>query len=105
MRHVAVSLLFRLTVTSVMSSFLQQFTEGKIDFVGQQQVEQISRVWLIGSTIISFIIGFALQSLQLTFGIFGTSTVLLALFVLPPWPVFNRHPTEWLPVLPPPKKD
>ncbi|KAJ6558285.1 microsomal signal peptidase [Mycena capillaripes] len=81
-----------------MSSFLQDLTEGKIDFVGQQQVELISRVWLIGTTIISFILGFALQSMQLTFGIFGVSTLLLVLVVVPPWPIFNRHPTQWLPV-------
>ncbi|KAJ7853704.1 microsomal signal peptidase subunit [Mycena olivaceomarginata] len=83
-----------------MSSFLQDLTEGKIDFVGQQSVERISRVWLIGSTILSFIIGFALQNMQLTFGIFGVSTLLLAFTVVPPWPVFNRHPTQWLPVRP-----
>ncbi|KAF8198292.1 microsomal signal peptidase 12kDa subunit [Mycena galopus ATCC 62051] len=81
-----------------MASFLQDLTEGKIDFVGQRQVEQLSRVWLIGSTIISFIVGFALQNMQLTFGLFGASTVLLALVALPPWPFFNRHPTQWLPV-------
>ncbi|KAJ7027515.1 microsomal signal peptidase [Mycena alexandri] len=75
---------------------LQDLTEGKIDFVGQLQVEQISRIWLIGSTIISFILGFALQSMQLTFAIFGISTVLLALVIVPPWPMFNRHPTQWL---------
>ncbi|KAJ7725193.1 microsomal signal peptidase 12kDa subunit [Mycena metata] len=76
---------------------LQDLTEGKIDFVGQLQVEQISRIWLISATIISFILGFALQSMQLTFGIFGISTVLLALVIVPPWPMFNRHPTQWLP--------
>ncbi|KAJ7640322.1 microsomal signal peptidase [Mycena polygramma] len=88
-----------------MSSFFQELTEGKIDFVGQQQVELISRVWLIGSTIISFILGFALQNMQLTFGIFGVSTLLLILVVVPPWPMFNRHPTQWLPVGPPSKQD
>ncbi|KAJ6516855.1 microsomal signal peptidase [Mycena vitilis] len=88
-----------------MSSFLQELTEGKIDFVGQQQVELISRVWLIGSTILSFILGFALQNMQLTFGIFGVSTLLLVLAVVPPWPIFNRHPTQWLPVRPPSKQD
>ncbi|KAJ7140052.1 microsomal signal peptidase [Mycena crocata] len=88
-----------------MSSFLQELTEGKIDFVGQQRVDQISRVWLIGSTIISFIVGFALQSLQMTFAIFGGSTLLMALLVVPPWPMFNRHPTQWLPVRSASKQD
>ncbi|KAJ7187006.1 microsomal signal peptidase [Mycena filopes] len=87
-----------------MDSFLRDLTEGKIDFVGQLQVEQLSRIWLIGSTIISFILGFALQSMQLTFGVFGISTVLLALVVVPPWPMLNRHPTQWL-ASPSSKKD
>ncbi|KAJ7218878.1 microsomal signal peptidase subunit [Mycena haematopus] len=83
-----------------MASFLQEFAEGKIDFVGQQQVERLSRAWLIGSTIISFLVGFTLQNMQLTFGLFGASTLLLALTALPAWPIFNRHPTQWLPVRP-----
>ncbi|KAJ7083992.1 microsomal signal peptidase [Mycena belliarum] len=87
-----------------MSSSLQEILEGKIDFVGQQQVDLISRIWLIGTTIISFLAGFALQSLQVTFGTFGVSTLLLALFVVPPWPMFNRHPTQWLPSLSASKK-
>jgi len=88
-----------------MSSFLQELTEGKIDFVGQQRVDRISRLWLIGTTIISFILGFALQNLQLTAGIFGVSTVLLALVAVPAWPMFNQHPTQWLPVRSAAKKD
>ncbi|KAJ7226981.1 microsomal signal peptidase 12kDa subunit [Mycena pura] len=89
-----------------MSSLLPGFPEGRIDFVGQQRVDRISRVWLISTTVISFIVGFALQSLQITFGIFSASTLLLALAVVPPWPLFNRHPTQWLPIRPsPPKKD
>ncbi|KAJ7773652.1 microsomal signal peptidase [Mycena maculata] len=83
-----------------MSSFLQELTEGKIDFVGQQRVEKISRIWLIGTTYFSFMVGFGLQSLQITAAIFGVSTILLAVFALPPWPMFNRHPTQWLPVRP-----
>ncbi|KAJ7140668.1 microsomal signal peptidase subunit [Mycena epipterygia] len=83
-----------------MSSFLQQVSEGKIDFVGQHRVEQTVRIWLIGSAIISFVLGFALQSLQLTFATFGMSVVTLVLLVVPPWPMFNRHPTQWLPMVP-----
>ncbi|KAJ7641613.1 microsomal signal peptidase 12kDa subunit [Roridomyces roridus] len=88
-----------------MSDFLQQLGEGKIDFVGQQTVDRISRVWLIGTTIISFIVGFLLQSLPLTMAIFGGSTALMAVLIIPPWPVFNQHPTKWLPVKSVEKKD
>ncbi|KAF9005152.1 microsomal signal peptidase 12 kDa subunit-domain-containing protein [Cyathus striatus] len=79
-----------------MSSYIQELLEGKIDFVGQQQVELIARVVLIATTIVSFIVGFALQSLSVTFGIFGVSTLVLALVVVPPWPMFNKHPVKWL---------
>lgn len=79
--------------------------------------------------IIAFIVGFVLQSLQATFAIFGASTLVLALVspeiflstpalhsdvshnfpyptrylvpqvVIPPWPIFNRHPVKWLPTI------
>ncbi|CAK5263256.1 unnamed protein product, partial [Mycena citricolor] len=84
-------------VTPPLNTMSIQLPEGRIDFVGQQRVELISRVWLIATTAISFIAGFLVQSLQVTFGIFGASTLLLALVVLPPWPIFNQHPTKWLP--------
>ncbi|KAF8881585.1 microsomal signal peptidase 12 kDa subunit-domain-containing protein [Infundibulicybe gibba] len=79
-----------------MNVYFQELAEGKIDFAGQQLADQISRVVLIAATIISFIVGFALQSLRATFGIFGASTLLLAFVVIPPWPMFNRNPVKWL---------
>ncbi|KAE9394057.1 hypothetical protein BT96DRAFT_199559 [Gymnopus androsaceus JB14] len=42
-------------------SFVQEYFEGKIDFVGQQKVDEISRLWLVGFTTLSFILGFALR--------------------------------------------
>ncbi|KAJ7140623.1 microsomal signal peptidase 12 kDa subunit-domain-containing protein [Mycena epipterygia] len=86
------------TSSPVISSFIQQISEGKIDFADQQRVEQAVRIWLIGSAVIYFVLGFALQSLQLAFATFGVSV--LALLVVPPWPMFNRHPTQWFPVVP-----
>ncbi|TFK70982.1 microsomal signal peptidase 12 kDa subunit [Pluteus cervinus] len=80
------------------NNLLSQF-EGKIDFVGQQQVDTIVRYVLVITTILSFVVGFSLQSLSATFGIFGGSTLLLALAVIPPWPMYNRHPVQWLPVI------
>ncbi|KAJ7074754.1 microsomal signal peptidase 12kDa subunit [Mycena amicta] len=74
------------------------FPEGRIDFIGQQRVDNLARIWLIGTTVIAFLLGFVQQSLQLTFGFFGGSTVLLALLVVPPWPMFNQHPVQWLPI-------
>ncbi|THU90606.1 microsomal signal peptidase [Dendrothele bispora CBS 962.96] len=77
---------------------LQEYLEGKIDFAGQKLVDDIVRIWLIAATAISFVAGFALQSLLVTFSILGLSTVALLVVVIPPWPMFNRHPVKWLPV-------
>ncbi|TFK38382.1 microsomal signal peptidase 12 kDa subunit-domain-containing protein [Crucibulum laeve] len=81
------------------STYLQELAEGKIDFAGQQLIDQVARIVLVLTTIISFIVGFALQSLSVTFGIFGASTLILALAVIPPWPMFNKNPAKWLPAV------
>ena len=65
----------------------------------------------------SFLVGFALQSMSVTFYMFGAGVAVLLLVrrhvcicvgeelrpgaqgVLPPWAVFNKHPVQWLPVL------
>ncbi|KAF9267064.1 microsomal signal peptidase subunit [Marasmius fiardii PR-910] len=81
-----------------------QIPQGTIDFAGQKQVEEISRIWLISSTAIAFIAGFASQNIRVTFGFLGVSVVLLFLVVIPPWPMFNRHPVSWLPIVEEKKK-
>ncbi|KAJ7581857.1 microsomal signal peptidase 12kDa subunit [Mycena floridula] len=72
-----------------------EFPEGRIDFVGQDMVVNILRFALTVATFVSFVAGFAMQSLQVTFIIFGASTLGIALLLLPPWPMFNRHPVKW----------
>ncbi|KAI8977806.1 microsomal signal peptidase subunit [Trametes punicea] len=80
-----------------MSDFVQKLIEGKIDFEGQKLAENIARHSLIVATAVSFVAGFALQSLRVTFGLFASSVVLLSIVVIPPWPIYNRHPVKWLP--------
>ncbi|KAI0315943.1 microsomal signal peptidase subunit [Amylostereum chailletii] len=82
-----------------MTSSLQQMLEGNIDFEGQKLVEWMSQIVLFLLTAISFIAGFVSQSLQVTFALFGLGVLVLVLVVIPPWPVYNRHPVKWLPVL------
>jgi len=77
---------------------LQELFEGKIDFEGQKAADVIVRSVLISATIISFWAGAFTQSLRVCFGIFTFATLVLALVVVPPWPMFNRHPVKWLPV-------
>ncbi|GAW00649.1 microsomal signal peptidase 12 kDa subunit-domain-containing protein [Lentinula edodes] len=82
-----------------MSGNIQDYFEGKIDFVGQQRVDEIARIWLFSFTALSFLLGFALQSLKISFVLLGASTVVLCAIVLPAWPMYNKHPVKWLPVL------
>ncbi|KIK99535.1 hypothetical protein PAXRUDRAFT_822611 [Paxillus rubicundulus Ve08.2h10] len=77
-------------------AYLQDLLEGKIDFHGQKQADDIVRIAFIASSILSFILGFALGSLPVTMGTFSVSTVVLLLVVLPPWPQYNKHPVKWL---------
>ncbi|EGN97580.1 hypothetical protein SERLA73DRAFT_184338 [Serpula lacrymans var. lacrymans S7.3] len=82
-----------------MANYIQGLLEGKIvNFQGQKVADDIVKYALIASTIFSFILGFALQSLRVTFGTLGFSTIVLCLVVLPPWSMYNQHPVKWLPV-------
>ncbi|OBZ72948.1 hypothetical protein A0H81_06826 [Grifola frondosa] len=47
-----------------MNDYFQQIIEGKIDFEGQKVVERIVKTTLISATAVSFILGFASQSLR-----------------------------------------
>ncbi|KIJ51168.1 hypothetical protein M422DRAFT_244360 [Sphaerobolus stellatus SS14] len=76
---------------------LQKAFEGKIDFEGQKLANAITQYVLIFATMISFLVGVVSQSLRLCFGVFSFATVVLALIVVPPWPLFNKHPVKWLP--------
>ncbi|TCD61589.1 serine/threonine-protein kinase KIN2 [Steccherinum ochraceum] len=78
--------------------YLSKVAEGKIDFEGQKQAENVTRIALIAATVVAFIIGFVLQSLITTFIVFGSATILLCLAVIPQWPMYNRHPVHFLPV-------
>ncbi|KAI0795860.1 microsomal signal peptidase [Abortiporus biennis] len=80
-----------------LKSKANEILEGKIDFEGQNKVEYIVRIWMTAATILSFVIGFALQSLKATFGAFSLSVILLSVLVVPPWGSYNRHPVQWLP--------
>ncbi|TFY52575.1 hypothetical protein EVJ58_g9939 [Rhodofomes roseus] len=58
---------------------LLDLLEGKIDFEGQRQVENIAKFALIAAAVFSFIVGVLFQSLSVTFGIFGVAALVLLL--------------------------
>ncbi|GAA5880693.1 hypothetical protein JCM3774_002797 [Rhodotorula dairenensis] len=78
---------------------LKQSLEGKIDFVGQDLVEQRAKRILWSAAAISFVVGFAFQSLRLTLGLFGLAYVACLAITLPPLPAYTAHPVQWLPTL------
>jgi len=80
-----------------MADLLSNILHKNIDFEGQRVTEKATHYVLIIVSVLSFLIGFALQSLQATFVLFGASTLVLALVIVPPWPVYNAHPVKWLP--------
>ncbi|THH32748.1 hypothetical protein EUX98_g1453 [Antrodiella citrinella] len=72
-------------------AYFSQVVEGKIkDYEGQKTAENITRASLIAAAVVSFIIGFVLQSLQVTFISFGASTLLIFLAPAPPAPGNDR---------------
>ncbi|KAG6331468.1 hypothetical protein ID866_7621 [Astraeus odoratus] len=83
---------------------LQDLMEGKIDFIGQKRADDITRIAMVASVVVAFVLGFALQSLRIAVLAFAASTVLLLVAVVPPWPVYNSHPVQWLPAQEEPSK-
>lgn len=76
---------------------LKQSLEGNIDFVGQEAADNLAKQILWSSAVVGFVLGFTLQDIRVTFGIFGVGGVACVLAVLPPWKRYNSHPVSWLP--------
>jgi len=80
-----------------MASSIQSLVEGKIDFEGQRMTDKTSRIALVVITVVSFLLGFMMESLYVTFITFSCSVIALTLVIVPPWPLYNTHPVKWLP--------
>ncbi|EMR69859.1 putative microsomal signal peptidase 12kda subunit protein [Eutypa lata UCREL1] len=77
---------------------VRDLVDGQIDFEGQKLAEVLATVVLSAVGVVSFLIGFILQDIALALKIGLGGTALTFLLVVPPWPFFNRHKVEWLPV-------
>jgi signal peptidase complex subunit 1 len=75
---------------------LRDAFEGQIDFQGQRLTELLSTVLLALSGVIAFVVGFIYQEIYFTLWILLAGVVLTALVIIPPWPVYNKHPEKWL---------
>jgi len=75
---------------------LRDAFEGEIDFQGQRLTEMLSTVLLALSGVIAFFVGFIYQEIYFTLWTLLAGVILTALVIIPPWPVYNKHPEKWL---------
>ncbi|KDE06061.1 hypothetical protein MVLG_03613 [Microbotryum lychnidis-dioicae p1A1 Lamole] len=70
--------------------------ECPIDFVGQERTNMLMQQMLWATGAVSFVVGFAFQSLKLTLLLFAAGYVLTLFTILPPYPAYNQNPVKWL---------
>ncbi|CAO3676330.1 unnamed protein product [Rhizopus microsporus] len=70
--------------------------ECTIDFDGQRLVDKLMHILLIVTGIISFVSGYSTQSLQVLLIAFAFGLGVTALAVIPPWPIYNKHPQPFI---------
>ncbi|KAJ1029474.1 hypothetical protein NDA13_002721 [Ustilago tritici] len=76
---------------------IQHWLDGKIDFAGQRLADRLMQESLVAAAVISFILGYFLQNLQLCMLTSLASTLVIALVTVPAWPLYTKHHVEWLP--------
>ncbi|GHJ87821.1 hypothetical protein NliqN6_4223 [Naganishia liquefaciens] len=77
---------------------LQNVLEGTIDFEGQKTSETIAKYGLIASAFIAYFVAWSLGSVKYSMLTFGFGFLIVLLITIPPWPIYNSHPIEWLSV-------
>ncbi|KAL8791492.1 MAG: hypothetical protein Q9213_000109 [Squamulea squamosa] len=74
----------------------QDLFEGQIDFEGQKLTELFSTIILALTGLLAFVLGFAQQNIWMTLWIGLGGTALTFLVVVPPYPIYNENPENWL---------
>ncbi|KAL8802882.1 MAG: hypothetical protein Q9182_003498 [Xanthomendoza sp. 2 TL-2023] len=74
----------------------QNLLEGQIDFEGQKLTELISTIILAVTGFLAFALGFAQNDIWITLWVGLGGTALTFFIVVPPWPIFNENPENWL---------
>ena len=67
-----------------------------MDWQGQKLTEQLMQIMLLGFAVVAFASGYLLGSFQMMILVYAGGVVLTTLVTIPNWPLFNRHPLEWL---------
>ncbi|KAL8799904.1 MAG: hypothetical protein Q9200_007417 [Gallowayella weberi] len=74
----------------------QDLLEGQIDFEGQKLTELVSTILLAITGFLAFALGFAQNNIWITLWVGLGGTALTFFIVVPPWPIFNENPENWL---------
>ena len=53
-------------------------------------------IYSVHIQIVSFVVGYVYKDIHLTLWIGLGGTLLTALAVIPPWPIYNHNPEKWL---------
>ncbi|VDD84467.1 unnamed protein product [Mesocestoides corti] len=62
---------------------------------GQKLAERIMHIILQFSCIFGFCLGYYMEQLSISVGIVLAGLVLCIILVLPPWPIYRKHPLKW----------
>ncbi|KAJ2772832.1 hypothetical protein IWQ56_001219 [Coemansia nantahalensis] len=68
------------------------FASGRIDFAGQAAASSLSTLLLAAAAAAALAAGLAVQRLDVCFGVYALGVVVALAAVMPPWPMFRRHP-------------
>jgi len=76
---------------------VRDIVEAPIDFQGQQLATKINYILLTLTGILSFLAGAITSNVYncVYVGLAGCVVTMLA--VVPPWPIYNKNPVQWLP--------
>ncbi|XP_037376454.1 signal peptidase complex subunit 1 [Talpa occidentalis] len=70
----------------------------QMDYKGQKLAEQMFQGIILFSAIVGFIYGYVAEQFGWTVYIVMAGFAFSCLLTLPPWPIYRRHPLQWLPV-------
>ena len=70
-------------------------TQADMDFKGQWLAERMGVILVTLFGVISFLLGYVLQSFALMMSVYGGGLALALLITVPDWPMYNLHPLEW----------
>ena len=68
-----------------------------MDFKGQQLAESLAMYMLVGFAAIAFLVGYLRQDFGSMMTLFGSGCAVACVVAVPDWPVYNKHPIQWLP--------